>query len=57
MDNANLQRKPKDSNRLKLRAETLKKLRREVQRIATNGTAQGQRYASVLFEKYPELRA
>jgi hypothetical protein len=57
MSKAKVLRNPKDSKRLKLRAETLEKVRREVRRIAANGTMQGQRYADALFQKYPELRA
>jgi hypothetical protein len=57
MSNTKLLRTSKDSNRLKVRAETLEKLRREVRRIASNGTMQGQRYANLLVAKYPELQA
>lgn len=57
MDKSKVLRTPRDGNRLKFRPETLEKLRQEVRRIATNGTMQGQRYASLLVAKYPELQA
>lgn len=59
MSKGTLLRNREDSNKrlkLRLRPEVLVKIRREVQRIAANGTMQGQRYAHVLFEKYPEVR-
>jgi hypothetical protein len=38
-----------------LRPDVLAKLKREVRRLANNGTAIGQGYAHELLQKYPEL--